>query len=109
MRTVTRGEQAPQIVSDWTGDVVLQGGQAAKVSYDIFSNGPDGKLSKKDEELVMKSVSGYSRFVGDFIARASLDSVENSELSDSEKDTFRKWAASTAFRSPTIWTAMGAT
>jgi hypothetical protein len=85
VRTVTLGEQAPQIVSDWTGDVVLQGGQAAKVSYDIFSNAPDGKLSKKDEELVMKSVSGYSRFVGDFIARASIDSVENSELSDSEK------------------------
>lgn len=55
------------------------------MSYDIFSNPRDRKLSKKDEELVMKSVSGYSCFVGDFIARASIDSVENSELSDSEK------------------------
>ncbi len=85
VRTVTKGEQVPQMVSDWTGDVVLQGGQAAKVSYNVYPKDETHKLTKQEEDLLAKSVSGYTRFKGDFIVRASETNDENSDLSESDQ------------------------
>ncbi|MET0278383.1 MAG: caspase family protein, partial [Pseudorhodoplanes sp.] len=38
VRTVTKGEQVPQVVSDWTGDVVLGGGAVERVAYQVISS-----------------------------------------------------------------------
>jgi len=85
VRTVTNGSQVPQVVSDWTRDVVLGARDAAKVAYNIYPENDKQALTKPEEQLLVKSVSGYSRFKGDFIARASVGIAENLDLSDADK------------------------
>ena len=43
VRTVTQGQQVPQIVSDWTQDVVLGFREAARIEYGI-SPARDGQI-----------------------------------------------------------------
>ncbi len=46
VRTVTKGEQIPQVVSDWTADVTLGRAAVERVAYQVISNNDDKPLSK---------------------------------------------------------------
>ncbi len=85
VRTVTNGGQIPQVVSDWTGDLTLGETKSAKVSYNVTPQDERRTLSKSEEDLVIRSVTGYTRFKGDFIVKASELPADQSELSDEEK------------------------
>ncbi len=69
VRTVTKGAQVPQLVSDWTGDVVLGRDQGrARVRYLNTSSakGLDG-LSEADARIVGELARPYPVFSGRFI------------------------------------------
>ena len=97
VRTVTRGEQVPQVVSDWTGDVVLGGRQAARIEYEVFSNSAAGALNASDRNLVIRGASGFSTFKGDFIARASVGDLPHHELTEEEEKRARGLGTTTGF------------
>jgi hypothetical protein len=85
VRTATNGNQVPQVVSDWTSDVLLGTREAAKMTYNISPSNEKRALTKAEEELLIKSNSYYTRFKGDFIAKASVGLAENYDLSDADK------------------------
>ncbi|MGH6815055.1 MAG: caspase family protein, partial [Hyphomicrobiaceae bacterium] len=86
VRTVTNGGQVPQIVSDWTEDVTFGTAVvAAKVSYNL-----DPDMPEADRQLVIRTVSGYKRFTGDFIVAASMGTSEDNTLTDAEKERAKK-------------------
>ena len=85
VRTVTNGNQVPQVVSDWTSDIVLGAREAATVHYDIYPANDKQTLTKPEEQLLVRSVSAYTRFNGDFIAKASVGATENFDLSDADR------------------------
>ena len=97
VRTATNGNQVPQIVSDWTSDIVLGARDAAKVTYNIHANNEKQALSKADEQLLVRSVSGYSRFKGDFIVKASAGVAENYDLSDADKQRAKELGSINGF------------
>lgn len=89
VRTVTKGDQVPQVVSDWTADVMLRGTVVERVSYDASaaSNAP---LSAPDRALVVRAASGFGKFRGDFIARASLGDLPDHTMTDAEAERGKK-------------------
>ena len=97
VRTATNGNQVPQIVSDWTSDIVLGARDAAKVTYNIHPSNEKQALSKADEQLLVRSVSGYSRFKGDFIVKASAGVAENYDLSDADKQRAKELGSINGF------------
>jgi len=85
VRTATNGNQVPQVVSDWTGDVQLGARDAAKITYNIHPSSENRKLTKAEEALLIKANSYYTRFKGDFIAKAGVGLAENYDLSEEDK------------------------
>ncbi len=72
VRTVTKGQQVPQLVSDWTGDLVLGQASAAKVRYLNTSRAKgDGGLSEAEARIVGEAARAYPAFNGTFIVRES--------------------------------------
>jgi hypothetical protein len=90
VRTVTKGEQVPQVVSDWTGDVVLGGGAIERVAYQVISSNDDKPLSKDERDLVLRSANGFSKFSGDFIAKAGIGDLPSGDMSDADKARAQK-------------------
>jgi hypothetical protein len=90
VRTVTKGEQIPQVVSDWTGDVALGGGAIERVAYQVISSNDDKPLSKEDRDLVLRSANGFSKFSGDFIAKAGIGDLPSGDMSDADKERAQK-------------------
>jgi uncharacterized caspase-like protein len=96
VRTVTNGGQVPQVVSDWTADVALGAGGGARVTYDVHSNvGRD--LTPAERELVVKNATGFGKFNGDFIAKASISGSENYDLTDAERKRATELGTVTGF------------
>ena len=85
VRTATNGDQVPQVVSDWTSDISLGAREAAKITYNISASDDKRALTKPEQELLIRSSSAYTRFKGDFIAKASVGVAENFDLSDADK------------------------
>lgn len=72
VRTVTNGQQVPQLVSDWTGDLVLGQVSAAKVRYLNTSRAKgDGELTEAEARIVGEAARAYPAFNGTFIVRES--------------------------------------
>ena len=89
VRTVTKGEQIPQVVSDWTADVALGKSPASRVEYQVAAN-TDRVLSKPDRDFVLRSASGFGKFEGDFIAKAGIGDLPRSDMSEAERERARK-------------------
>ncbi|MEZ5855043.1 MAG: caspase family protein [Hyphomicrobiaceae bacterium] len=72
VRTVTRGQQVPQLVSDWTRDIALGQATGAKVRFiNTFSARGSGELSEADARRVGELSRAYPAFAGRFIAKES--------------------------------------
>jgi hypothetical protein len=89
VRTVTKGEQIPQVVSDWTADVTLGKSPASRVEYRVSSN-TDRNLSKSDHDMVLRSASGFGKFAGDFIAKAGIGDLPSGDMSEAERERASK-------------------
>jgi hypothetical protein len=89
VRTVTKGEQIPQVVSDWTADIALGKSPASRVEYQVASN-TDRALSKPDRDVVLRSASGFGKFEGDFIAKAGIGDLPRGDMSEAERERARK-------------------
>ncbi len=83
VRTVSKGQQVPQLVSDWTADIVLGKPTGARIDYLVSANA--GELGDADRELVIRSATGFTKLQGDFIAKASFGTVEDDQLSETDK------------------------
>jgi hypothetical protein len=90
VRTVTKGEQIPQVVSDWTADVTLGRATAERVAYQVISNNDDKPLSKDERDLVLRLANGFSKFHGDFIAKAGIGDLPSGDMSDDDRERARK-------------------
>lgn len=89
VRTVTKGQQVPQLVSDWTGDIVLGKTVTAKVRYLNTSRAKgDGELSEADARTVGAAARAYPIFNGTFIVRES-QSFTDSHLGANEAERAR--------------------
>jgi hypothetical protein len=98
VRTVTGGQQVPQVVSDWTADVVLRGAAVDKVVYDVRPNvGSRRPLSAADRELLIRANTGFGKFRGDFVARGSLGDWPDPALSDAEQKRAKELGLITSF------------
>jgi uncharacterized caspase-like protein len=72
VRTVTRGEQVPQLVSDWTGDVVLGRAEKAAVRYlNASRSGGDAALTVDETRIVGEAARAYPVLGGTFIVKES--------------------------------------
>ena len=71
VRTVTKGEQIPQLVSDWTSDIVIGHTQAAKVRYINSSSTTGRALTESEIDTVGKANRAYEAFHGTFVVQAS--------------------------------------
>lgn len=89
VRTVTKGEQIPQVVSDWTADIALGKSPASRVEYQVASN-TDRNLSKTDRDAVLRSATGFGKFEGDFIAKAGIGDLPRGDMSEAERERARK-------------------
>src|SRR5262245_27239741 len=78
VRTVTHGQQVPQLVSDWSSDIVLGRPQAVAVDYEVYASGKE--LSAEEKQLVIRNASRFKAFDGDFIVRASIGEAEDFSL-----------------------------
>lgn len=90
VRTVTKGEQIPQVVSDWTSDVVLGKSRASRVAYQVVANADNRTLSRTDRDFILRSVNGFGKFSGDFIAKAGIGDLPSGDMSESERERARK-------------------
>jgi uncharacterized caspase-like protein len=90
VRTVTKGEQIPQVVSDWTSDIVLGKSPASRVDYQIVANADNRTLSRTDRDFVLRSANGFAKFSGDFIAKAGIGDLPSGDMSDAERERARK-------------------
>lgn len=90
VRTVTKGEQIPQVVSDWTSDIVLGKSPPSRVDYQVLASADGKTLSRTDRDFVVRSVSGFSKFEGDFIAKAGIGDLPSGDMSDAERERARK-------------------
>jgi hypothetical protein len=98
VRTVTNGQQVPQVISDWTSDIVLGARAAARIEYQVFASSEGRRdLSTTERNLVIRAATGFSKFRGDFIAKASLGDLPQYELTDVERENARKLGTATAF------------
>ncbi len=72
VRTVTKGEQVPQLVSDWTGDVVLGRAEKATVRYLNASRAKgDVPLTADEARVVGEAARAYPILGGTFIVKES--------------------------------------
>lgn len=85
VRTVTQGEQIPQMVSDWTRDITLGAQEAANVAYAV-----DEQLAAEDRALAIRSVSNFTKLSGDFIVKASLGPSEDYDLTPEEQQRLKQ-------------------
>jgi hypothetical protein len=89
VRTVTKGEQIPQVVSDWTADIALGKSPASRVEFQVSAN-TDRTLSKPDRDAVLRSATGFGKFQGDFIAKAGIGDLPSGDMSEAERERARK-------------------
>ena len=72
VRTVTKGAQVPQLVSDWTGDIVLGRAEAAVVRYlNTWRATGDAPLSEEEARVVGEAARPYPVLSGTFIVKES--------------------------------------
>ena len=72
VRTVTKGEQVPQLVSDWTGDVILGRAEKAVVRYlNVSRSSGDAALSPDEARIVGEAARAYPVLGGTFIVKES--------------------------------------
>jgi uncharacterized caspase-like protein len=90
VRTVTKGEQIPQVVSDWTADIVLGKSPASRVDYQVVALADNRTLSRTDHDLVLRSANGFGKFTGDFIAKAGVGDLPSGDMSEKERERARK-------------------
>lgn len=90
VRTVTKGEQIPQVVSDWTSDIVLGKSPASRVDYQVIASADNRALSRTDRDFVLRSANGFGKFSGDFIAKAGIGDLPSGDMSDVERERARK-------------------
>jgi uncharacterized caspase-like protein len=90
VRTATKGEQVPQVVSDWTSDVTLGRSRASRAEYQVIANADGRTLSKDDRDFVLRSANGFSKFEGDFIAKAGIGDLPSGDMSEAERERARK-------------------
>ena len=57
---------------------------AARIEYQVYTSGSKA-LTLAERNLVVRNASGYSKFQGDFIAKASISSEPNYNLTEDEK------------------------
>lgn len=96
VRTVTKGEQVPQLVSDWTGDVVLGKTEAAIVRYLNTSRAKgDGELGEAEAKIVGAATRAYPVLNGSFIVRES-QSFTDGYLAAGESERARAKAIGSA-------------
>ncbi|MGE0768504.1 MAG: caspase domain-containing protein [Hyphomicrobiaceae bacterium] len=70
VRTVTKGAQVPQLVSDWTGDIVLGRAQTAIVRYlNTWRANGDAPLSADEVRIVGEAARPYPVLSGTFIVK----------------------------------------
>lgn len=70
VRTVTKGAQVPQLVSDWTGDVVLGQAEAAVVRYlNPWPAKGDVPLSPEQARIVGEAARPFPALSGTFIVK----------------------------------------
>ncbi len=50
----------------------------------------DKPLSKEDRDLVLRSANGFSKFSGDFIAKAGIGDLPSGDMSDADKERAQK-------------------
>ncbi len=90
VRTVTKGEQIPQVVSDWTSDIVLGKSPASRVDYQVVAHAENRTLSRTDRDFVLRSANGFGKFSGDFIAKAGIGDLPDSDMSEADRERARK-------------------
>ncbi|MGI9478682.1 MAG: caspase family protein [Hyphomicrobiaceae bacterium] len=90
VRTVTDGQQVPQVVSDWTEDVSLGRRKRVKVDYHVTSSAPGRTLTQAERSLIVRASGAYSRFQGDFLVKASDGGTENYDVTEAEKKRANK-------------------
>jgi uncharacterized caspase-like protein len=90
VRTVTKGEQIPQVVSDWTSDIVLGTSPASRVDYQVIANADNRTLSRTDRDAVLRSANGFGKFSGDFIAKAGIGDLPSGDMTEAERERARK-------------------
>lgn len=92
VRTVTRGEQVPQLVSDWTEDPVLGKSSGAHIRYinSFKAKGP-GDLSDAELKQVGEAQRTWSIFTGTFVAKESQAFTDSHKAAEqSVRDQVRK-------------------
>lgn len=71
VRTVTNGQQVPQLVSDWTSDIVLGRQEAANVRY-LNATGANGReLTEGELKIVGHAQRAFGGLSGRFIVQES--------------------------------------
>lgn len=90
VRTVTKGEQIPQVVSDWTSDIILGKSPASRVEFQVVASAGNRTLSPTDRDFVLRSANGFGKFSGDFIAKAGIGDLPSGDMSEAERDRARK-------------------
>lgn len=78
----------PQIVSDWTDEVALSASKpAARVEYHISpaTFPPARELTSAERDLVIRMVTGFAKFDGNFIAKASIGDQPDFTLTEDAK------------------------
>ena len=88
VRTVTKGEQVPQLVSDWTSDLVLGKSEAARVHFlNTYKEGATlGQLSEAEAKLVGAATRTWGALSGTFIVKESQSFTDSHiAASDDEK------------------------
>ncbi|MGE0701192.1 MAG: caspase domain-containing protein [Hyphomicrobiaceae bacterium] len=90
VRTVTKGEQVPQLVSDWTADVVLGRAEAAKVRYlNAYKAGASlDAMTEAEARIVGEAARAWPALSGTFIVQES-QSFTDSHLAASDADKAR--------------------
>jgi hypothetical protein len=96
VRTVTNGEQVPQLVSDWTSDVVLGRAEGATIRYfNTTRSGGDTPLTPEETRIVGEAARAYPALSGTFIVKES-QSFTGDWLAASEADRERAKAIGSA-------------
>jgi hypothetical protein len=71
VRTVTKGQQVPQLLSDWTSDPVLGRQETAKVRYINSSSNTGRPLTEAELATVGHAKRAFQAFNGTFIVQES--------------------------------------
>lgn len=94
VRTVTRGGQVPQVVSDWTGDVVLGRTETAKVRHVTSSSKPgDAPLTAEESRVIGEAARPLQRLFGTFIVQERQQFAGGDAFLEASPDKRRRAAA----------------